>query len=78
MSSASMRVSSTQLGCLSTVSFFLLEDLLDMRAAAVGGGGLSGLVGVACLCGSVGVEGGGREGWASPQEMLLLEEAFLW
>lgn len=78
MSSASIRVSSTQLGCLSTVSFFLLEDLLDLRAAAEGGGGLSGLVGVAGWCGEVGVEGGGWEGWAWPQEALLLEEAFLW
>ncbi len=55
-----------------------LEDLLDMRAAAEGGGGRSGLVGVACRCGSVGVEGGGWEAWAIPPEMLLLEEAFLW
>lgn len=49
-----------------------------MRAAAEGGGGLSGLVGVACRCGSVGVEGGCWEGWASPQETLLLEDGFLW
>lgn len=54
-----------------------LEDLLDMRAAAEGRGGLSGLVGVACRCGSVGVEGGSWLGW-NPQETLLLDEAFLW
>lgn len=55
-----------------------LEDLLDMRAAAEGGGGLSGLVGVACRCGSVGLEAVSWLGWTSPQETLLLEEAFLW
>lgn len=55
-----------------------LEDLLVMRAAADGGGGLSGLVGVVCRCSSVGVEGGGWEEWANPEETLLLEEAFLW
>lgn len=57
------------------VAFFLLEDLLAMRAAAEGRGGLSGLVGVACRRSSVGVEGGS---WANPQEALLLEEVFLW
>lgn len=36
-----------------------LEDLLDKMATAEGGGGLSGLVGVAWRCGSVGVEGSG-------------------
>lgn len=45
-----------------------------MSAAAEGGGGLSGLVGVVCLCGSVGVKGG----WFKPQEALLLEDAFRW
>lgn len=56
-----------------------LEDLLDMRAAAEGGGGLSGLLGVACLWGSLGVEGRGWAEWVSPQEaLLLLEEVFLW
>lgn len=55
-----------------------LEDLLDIRAAVEGRGGLSGLVGVACLCGSVVVGVGGCEWWANPQEMPLLDEAFLW
>lgn len=84
MASASMRVSSTQLGWRCTLFFILLEDLLDIKAAAEGGGGLSGLVGEASLGTSVGVEGGSwvegeeREGWAGPQEALLLEEVFLW
>lgn len=55
-----------------------LEDLLDMRAAAEGGGGLSGLMGVACRCSSQAVGVGGWDWWDSPQDTLLLNEAFLW
>lgn len=55
-----------------------LEDLLDMRATAEGGGGLSGLVGVACRCISAAVGVGGWEWWDTPQEALLLDDAFLW
>lgn len=55
-----------------------LEDLLDMRAAAEGGGGLSGLMGLACRCGSETVGVGGWDWLDSPQDTLLLDEAFLW